>query len=196
MKKSTIILIVVLALLAVFGGMSCSKYNSMVKSQQAVETQWSNVETQYQRRADLIPNLVATVKGYATHEEQTLLKVTEQRAKVGTISLNVDSLNEETLARYTKAQNELSGALKSLISVAESYPDLKANENFMRFQDEYAGTENRIQTARRDYNEVAKSYNTQISMFPTNIFAGIFGFGKKPYFSAAEGAEQAPTVNF
>ncbi len=196
MKKSSIILIVILAIAVVFGGVACGKYNGMITGQQEVETQWSNVEAQYQRRADLIPNLVETVKGYASHESGTLQAVTEARAKVGTITLSVDSLNEQTLAKYTEAQNQLSGALKSLLSVTEAYPDLKANENFLRFQDEYAGTENRIQTARRDYNEVAKKYNTQIATFPNNIFASFFGFQKKPYFSAAEGAEQAPQVKF
>lgn len=196
MKKSTIIWTVIVVLLLVCCGTGCSKYNSMTRSLQEVESSWSNVETQYQRRADLIPNLEATVKGYAGHESQTLQAVTEARAKVGTITLNIDSLNEESLAKYTRAQNELSGALKSLLSVAEAYPDLKANENFMRFQDELAGTENRIQTARRDYNEVAKAYNTQISLFPDRLFAGFFGFDKKPYFQSAEGAEQAPKVSF
>lgn len=196
MKKLSIILIVILAIVVVFCGVGCSKYNGMVAGQQEVETQWSNVEAQYQRRADLIPNLVETVKGYASHETSTLQAVTEARAKVGTITLNIDSLDEQSLAKYTEAQNQLSGALKSLLSVTESYPDLKANENFLRFQDEYAGTENRIQTARRDYNEVAKKYNTQIATFPNTIFASIFGFHKKPYFSAAEGAEQAPQVKF
>lgn len=196
MKKLSIILIVILAIVVIFCGVGCSKYNGMVAGQQEVETQWSNVEAQYQRRADLIPNLVETVKGYASHETSTLQAVTEARAKVGTITLNIDSLDEQSLAKYTEAQNQLSGALKSLLSVTESYPDLKANENFLRFQDEYAGTENRIQTARRDYNEVAKKYNTQIATFPNTIFASIFGFHKKPYFSAAEGAEQAPQVKF
>lgn len=196
MKKSTIILVVIGVLLIICCGTGCSKYNSMTRSLQEVESSWSNVETQYQRRADLIPNLEATVKGYAGHESQTLQAVTEARAKVGTITLSIDSLNEESLAKYTRAQNELSGALKSLLSVAEAYPDLKANENFMRFQDELAGTENRIQTARRDYNDVAKAYNTQISLFPDRLFAGFFGFDKKPYFQSAEGAEQAPKVSF
>lgn len=196
MKKSTIVLIVIAALLAICCGAGCSKYNSMTRSLQEVESAWSNVETQYQRRADLIPNLESTVKGYTQHEAQTLQAVTEARAKVGTITLSVDSLNEQNLARYTQAQNELSGALKSLLSVAEAYPDLKANENFMRFQDELAGTENRIQTARRDYNEIAKTYNTQIALFPNNIFAGFFGFDKKPYFASAEGADKAYKVNF
>lgn len=196
MKKSSIILIVIAAIVVLLCGMGCSKYNSMTTSFQNVESAWSNVETQYQRRADLIPNLESTVKGYAAHESQTLQAVTEARAKAGSMTLSVDDLNDETLAQYTKAQNQLSGALKSLLAVSEAYPDLKANENFMRFQDELAGTENRIQTARRDYNETAREYNTQIALFPNNLFAGFFGFQKKPYFQSAEGAEQAPKVSF
>lgn len=197
MKKSLIIsAIVIIAIFMLFCGMGCSKYNSMTRQLQGVESAWSNVETQYQRRADLIPNLEATVKGYTQHESSTLQAVTEARAKVGTMSINIDDLDEATLKKYTEAQNELSGALKSLLAVSEAYPDLKANENFMRFQDELAGTENRIQTARRDYNEVAREYNTQVSLFPNNLFAGFFGFQKKPYFQSAEGSDQAPRMSF
>lgn len=197
MKKALLIIAVaIIACVVLFGGMGCSKYNSMTVKLQEVESAWSNVETQYQRRADLIPNLQATVKGYADHESQTLQAVTEARAKVGTMSINIDDLNEETLKKYAQAQNELSGALKSLLAVSEAYPELKANENFMRFQDELAGTENRIQTARRDYNEIAREYNTQVSIFPNTIFARFFGFQKKPYFQSAEGADQAPKVSF
>lgn len=191
-----IIGIVVVAILGLLCATGCSKYNSMVTMQNDVENAWSNVETQYQRRADLIPALMETVKGYAAHESNTLQAVTEARSKAGSINLTVDNLTEENLKKFSQAQNELAGAMKSLLAVSEAYPDLKANENFMKFQDEYAGTENRIQLARRDFNEVAKEYNTQISLFPNNIFAGIFGFTKKPYFSAAEGAEVAPTVKF
>lgn len=196
MKKSTIILIAVAALVLLLCGTGCSRYNSMVTLNQEVDNSWSNVETQYQRRADLIPNLVETVKGYAAHESNTLQAVTEARSKVASITLNADDLNEQTLAQYTKAQNQLAGAMKSILSVTEAYPELKANENFLRFQDEYAGTENRIQLARRDYNEVAKNYNVTISTFPNNIFASMFGFHKKPFFAATEGAENAPQVKF
>lgn len=174
MKKSVIVLLVVGVLLLLLCGTGCSKYNTMVTEQENVEQAWANVNTQYQRRADLIPNLVETVKGYATHESQTLQNVTEARAKVGTINLSVDSLDEASLQRYTQAQNQLSAALKSLLSVTEAYPDLKANENFMRFQDELAGTENRIQVARKDFNHAAQAYNTLIRRFPTNIFCLIF----------------------
>ena len=196
MKKSVIVLLVVGVLLLLLCGTGCSKYNTMVTEQENVEQAWANVNTQYQRRADLIPNLVETVKGYATHESQTLQNVTEARAKVGTINLSVDSLDEASLQRYTQAQNQLSAALKSLLSVTEAYPDLKANENFMRFQDELAGTENRIQVARKDFNHAAQAYNTLIRRFPTNIFASFFGFMVKPYFQASEGADIAPTVKF
>ena len=197
MKKTvTIVLVVILAAVVLFCGAGCSKYNSLTRSLQEVESSWSNVETQYQRRADLIPNLEATVKGYAQHESSTFEAVAEARAKAGSMTISVDDLNEQTLEKFQQAQNQLSGALKSLLAVSEAYPELKANENFMRFQDELAGTENRIQVARRDYNEVVRSYNTQMSLFPTNIFAGFFGFQKKPYFQSAAGAEQAPKVSF
>lgn len=196
MKKSTIIWIVVIVLIVVCCGTGCSKYNTMVDEQTKVEQAWSNVETQYQRRSDLIPNLVETVKGYSTHESQTLENVTAARARVGSVTISVDSLNEETMARFTKAQGELQSALKSLLSVTEAYPELKANENFMKLQDELAGTENRIQVARKDYNEVARNYNALVRRFPNNIFASFFDFQVKPYFSADEGAATAPTVKF
>lgn len=197
MKKALIIIaVVILGGLLLLCGAGCSKYNSMTRSFQEVESSWSNVETQYQRRADLIPNLESTVKGYAAHEKSTFEEVTEARAKAGSVNISIDQLDEQTLQKFQQAQNQLSGALKSLLAVSEAYPELKANENFMRFQDELAGTENRIQVARRDYNEVAREYNTQISLFPNNIFAGFFGFTKKPYFSAQEGADVAPKVSF
>lgn len=196
MKKSTIILIVVGVIVLFFCGTGCSKYNSMAKENEAVKTAWSNVETQYQRRMDLIANLQETVKGYAAHESETLEKVTEARAKAGSINISVDDLNEENLKKFTEAQNQLAGAMKSLLAVSESYPDLKANENFLKFQDELAGTENRIQTARTDFNKVAQNYNSMIVTFPNNIFASFFGFKERPYFSSAEGAEVAPRVSF
>lgn len=195
-KTTTIVLLVILAFVVLFCGVGCSKYNSLTALQQQVESSWSNVETQYQRRSDLIPNLEATVKGYAQHEASTFEAVTDARAKAGSISINVDDLSDQTLARFQQAQNQLSGALKSLLAVSEAYPELKANENFMRFQDELAGTENRIQVARRDYNEAAREFNTQVSLFPNSIFAGFFGFQKKPYFQADAAAAQAPKVSF
>lgn len=177
-------------------GLSSCNYNSLVDKQQSVDQSWAEVENQYQRRADLIPNLVAIVKGYAAHEQETFTKVTEARAKATSVNIDVNDLNEETLARFQEAQNELTGALKSLLAVTEAYPDLKANENFRDLQVQLEGTENRITTARGRYTESVKDYNTSIKKFPTNIYAGWFGFDPKPQFKAAAGAEQAPTVQF
>lgn len=174
---------------------SCN-YNSLVEKQQNVDQAWAQVENQYQRRADLIPNLVNTVKGYSTHEEETLTKVIEARAKATSVTINADDLTEENLARYQAAQNELSGALKSLLAVTEAYPDLKANENFLNLQAQLEGTENRISTERMRYTEVVRDYNTAIKKFPTTIYAGWFGFKEKPQFKAEAGAEKAPEVKF
>lgn len=174
---------------------SCN-YNSLVEQEQQVNQAWAQVENQYQRRADLIPNLVNTVKGYTTHEEETLTKVVEARAKATSITLNADNLDEETLAKYQQAQGELSGALKSLLAVTEAYPDLKANENFLNLQAQLEGTENRIATERKRYTEAVAEFNTSIKKFPTNIYAGWFGFKEKPQFKAEAGAEKAPEVKF
>lgn len=174
---------------------SCN-YNSLVEQEQQVNQAWAQVENQYQRRADLIPNLVNTVKGYTSHEEETLTKVVEARAKATSITLNADNLDEETLAKYQQAQGELSGALKSLLAVTEAYPDLKANENFLNLQAQLEGTENRIATERKRYTEAVAEFNTSIKKFPTNIYAGWFGFKEKPQFKAEAGAEKAPEVKF
>jgi len=174
---------------------SCN-YNSLVEKQQKVDQSWAEVENQYQRRADLIPNLVSTVKGYAAHESATFEKVTEARAKATSISIDAENLNEETLAKFQSAQNELTGALKSLLAVSEAYPDLKANENFKDLQVQLEGTENRVATARGRYTEAVKDYNTSIKKFPTVIYAGWFGFDAKPQFKAEAGAERAPEVKF
>ena len=195
-KPATIILLILVALLLLLGVGACNTYNKMVGLEETVDQSWGEVETQYQRRADLIPNLVNTVKGYATHESQTFEKVTEARAKSTSITLNVDDLTEENLAKYQKAQNELSSALKSLLAVTENYPDLKANKNFEDLQVQLEGTENRIATARTRYTEQVKDYNVAIRRFPANIFAGMFGFSTKPQFAAEEGASKAPTVEF
>lgn len=196
MKKIlTRIMSVIVALTAMSGLNSCN-YNSLVEKQQDVDQAWAQVENQYQRRADLIPNLVNTVKGYAAHESGTFEKVTEARAKVGSITINAEDLNEETLAKYQAAQNELSAALKSLLAVSEAYPDLKANENFLNLQSQLEGTENRISTERKRYTEAVREYNTAIKKFPTTIYAGWFGFTPKPQFKAEAGAEKAPEVNF
>lgn len=184
-----------MAVLALSSLTSCN-YNSLVDKQQTVDQAWAQVENQYQRRADLIPNLVNTVKGYSTHESETLQKVTEARAKATSITIDADNLNEETLAKFQQAQGELSQALKSLLAVTEAYPDLKANQNFMALQAQLEGTENRIATERRRYTEAVKDYNTSIKKFPTNIYAGWFGFEPKPQFKAEAGAEKAPEVKF
>lgn len=184
-----------LILLAVVPLTSCN-YNKLVEKQQDVDQAWAQVENQYQRRADLIPNLVNTVKGYSTHESETFEKVTLARAKATSVTIDANDLTEENLAKFQAAQNELSQALKSLLAVTEAYPDLKANENFMNLQTQLEGTENRITTARMRYTEAVKDYNTEIKKFPTTIYAGWFGFDAKPQFKAEEGAQRAPEVSF
>ncbi len=175
---------------------SCSYYNKPVTMQEKVDAAWAQVQNQYQRRADLIPNLVETVKGYAKHEQQTLESVMEARAKATQVTINPDKLDEASLKKYQAAQGEISSALSRLMAVAESYPNLKANQNFMELQAQLEGTENRIAVERRNFNEAAREYNTYIRRFPANIFAGIFGFEKKAYFEAEPGAEKAPEVKF
>lgn len=189
------IAVAVTTIIASFGLTSCN-YNELVEQQQDVDQAWAEVENQYQRRSDLIPNLVNTVKGYSKHESETLEKVTQARAQATSININADDLNEETLAKFQQAQDNLSGALKSMLAVAEAYPDLKANENFMNLQAQLEGTENRIAIARRNYTETVRDYNTEIKKFPTNIYAGWFGFKPKPQFAAVAGAEKAPEVSF
>lgn len=174
---------------------SCN-YNSLVEQQEGVDKAWSEVENQYQRRSDLIPNLVATVKGYAAHEENTLTAVVEARANASSVTIQAEELTDENLARFQQAQDALSQGIGRLMAVAEAYPDLKANENFQELQAQLEGTENRIAVARRNYNEAAQQYNAEIRKFPTLIYAGWFGFNKKPYFQAAAGADQAPVVEF
>ena len=194
MKKSTLIIIAIVAVVLVIFG--ASKYNGMVGKEEAVTTAWSNVETQYQRRADLIPNLVSTVKGYAAHEQNTLQGVVEARSKATQIKLDPTDLTEENLKKYQEAQGAVSSALGRLLMIQEQYPDLKANEQFSALQVQLEGTENRIAESRRVFNNTVQDYNTAIRRFPTNIFAGIMGFDKKAKFEAAEGAEKAPEVKF
>lgn len=184
------------AAIMMIGSLSSCNYNSLVEKQQTVDQKWAEVETQYQRRADLIPNLVNVVKGYAEHESQTLENVIAARAKATSITLSADQLTEENMAKFQKAQGDLSNALKSLLAVTESYPNLKANENFRDLQVQLEGTENRIATARTRYTEAVRDYNVAIKKFPTVIYAGWFGFNAKPQFTAEEGAEKAPTVEF
>lgn len=194
MKKVTIIAIV--AVVAIIAIWAISGYNSLVGMDENVSNQWANVETQYQRRADLIPNLVNTVKGYAAHEKETLEGVMAARSQATQIKVDPTDLTPEKLAEYQKAQGQLATALGRLLAITENYPDLKANQNFLELQAQLEGTENRINVARKNFNDAAKTYNTTIRRFPKNILAGMFGFDKRAYFEAAEGAEQAPQVQF
>lgn len=193
MKKSTLVLVAV-AVVAVLWGISA--YNGLVEQDESVSKAWSDVESQYQRRADLIPNLVNTVKGYAEHEENTFREITEARAKATSIQLDPTNLTPEQLKEFQEAQNEVGGALGKLIAVAENYPELKANENFRELQTQLEGTENRIQKSRSDFNEAVQAYNVAVRRFPKNILANIFGFAQKSNFKADEGAEKAPKVEF
>ncbi len=194
--KKTWIIITIIAVIAIAVIYSISSYNSLVSQDESVSTAWSNVENQYQRRADLIPNLVNTVKGYAAHEKETLDAVVSARSKATQATISIDNLTPEKLQAYQRAQGEIGAALGRLLAITENYPDLKANENFQALQAQLEGTENRISVERRKFNEIAKSYNTTIRRFPKNIIAGLFGFEKRPYFEAAEGSEKAPEVKF
>lgn len=196
MKKGCIGLVVLgVIALALFGWVK-NGYNGLVTDQESVETAWANVESQYQRRADLIPNLVETVKGYAKHEQETLEGVIEARANATKVTIDPTKMTPEDLQKYQAAQGDVTNALSRLIAVSESYPDLKANENFKDLQTQLEGTENRINKARNDFNEVAREYNTKRRTFPTNIIASVFNFGEKPYFQVQEGADKAPKVDF
>jgi LemA protein len=201
MKKGLIAglgcLAVIIIVVLVLGGMAYSTYNSLVREQQNVESSWAQVENVYQRRADLIPNLVATVKGYASHESETLEAVTASRAQVGSMRITPDVLNNQAeFNKFQQAQAGLSSALSRLMVVVERYPDLKANQNFLELQNQLEGSENRIAQERRHFNEAAQTYNTKVMQFPGNIFARMFGFQKKAYFQSAAGSEKAPVVNF
>lgn len=196
MKKSLWILLIVVILVVVIYSFFSGTYNSMVEKGNEAQKAWANVESQYQRRADLIPNLVNTVKGYATHEQQTLEGVVEARSKATQTTIAFDQLNDQNLAKYQQSQGQITQALGKLMAISESYPDLKANQNFLALQDDLSGTENRIAVARMDYNTAVQSYNTFIQKFPTNILAGMFGFTVKSLFAAEAGAEKAPTVEF
>ena len=193
MKKSIIIIIAVVAVIVIW---AVSMYNGLVTMDESVNSEWANVETQYQRRADLIPNLVNTVKGYASHEKETLEGVVEARSKATQMQVNANDLTPEKLAEYQKAQGAVTSALGKLLAITENYPDLKANQNFLELQAQLEGTENRINVARTNFNNAAQAYNTAIRRFPKSLFASMFGFDKHAYFEAAEGTETAPTVSF
>lgn len=188
--------LILLGLAAVLVFSMCGAYNNAVSKDENVKKAWSQVENQYQRRADLIPNLVNTVKGYADFEKGALTAVIEARSKATSVTIDPTKLNESNIQQFQQAQDGLSSALSRLMVVVEKYPDLKANQNFMDLQAQLEGTENRIATERRNFNQTAQDYNTQIRRFPSNIFAGLFGFDKKAYFQAEAGAEKAPEVKF
>jgi len=187
-----VLIVVALALIA----WGVSIYNGLVNEQENVEKAWGNVENVYQRRADLIPNLVETVKGYAKHEQETLEGVIEARANATSIKIDPSNMTPEDLQKYQAAQGDVTNALSRLIAVSEAYPDLKANQNFLELQNQLEGSENRIAVERNKFNEAAQTYNTKRRTFPTSLIASIFGFGDKPYFQAQEGADKAPKVDF
>lgn len=192
-NKGLIITVVVIVLVALWG---ISSYNGLVSMDENVSNQWANVETQYQRRSDLIPNLVNTVKGYAKHESQTLEAVMAARSQATQVKIDPSNCTPQQLAAYQKAQGDVTTALGKLLAITENYPDLKANQNFLELQSQLEGTENRINVARKDFNDTAKKYNTSLRRFPRNIIASMFGFEKRNYFEAEAGAEKAPKVEF
>ena len=192
-NKGLIITVVVIALVAIWG---ISSYNGLVSMDENVSNQWANVETQYQRRSDLIPNLVNTVKGYAKHESETLESVMAARSQATQVKIDPSNCTPQQLAAYQKAQGDVTTALGKLLAITENYPDLKANQNFLELQSHLEGTENRINVARKDFNDTAKKYNTSLRRFPRNIIASMFGFEKRAYFEAEAGAEKAPKVEF
>ena len=197
MKEKTLIIlgIVILVVIILYRSFAGS-YNKMVETELEVKEQWANVENVYQRRADLIPNLVNTVKGYATHEKETFTAVIEARAKATSVNIDANNLNANNFAQFQQAQSGLSGALSKLMVVMERYPDLKANQNFLDLQAQLEGTENRIAVERRKFNETVKIYNKTVLGFPNAIFANIYGFEEKDFFKAEETAKTAPKVEF
>lgn len=195
-KKSWIIIAVIILLVIIMYTSIKGTYNKMVIMDESVSSQWAQVENVYQRRADLIPNLVATVKGYAEHERETFEAVTQARSKATGVSIDPTNLNEATMQQFQAAQDQLSSALSRLLVVVEKYPDLKANQNFLDLQTQLERTENRISVERMNFNAKAQEYNAYIRSFPKNLYASLFGFEKKAYFKAQEGAEKAPEVKF
>lgn len=196
MNSKNLILIIVLAVLVLFGFRACSGYNSMVSLDENVKNKWANVQSDYQRRADLIPNLVNTVKGAANFEQETLTRVIEARSKATSVQIDPSNITPEKLAEYQQAQAGVSSALGRLLAVVENYPDLKANQNFRDLQAQLEGTENRIKVSRNDFNAAVQEYNSSVRRFPNNIFANMFGFSVKQGFQAEAGAETAPKVEF
>ncbi len=189
-------LLIVLGLVLILGVWGCSGYNGLVKQDEVVKKSWNNVNTEYQKRSDLVGNLVNTVKGAANFEQTTLTKLVEARAKATSINLTADQLTPENIAKFQQAQGEMSGALSRLLAVVENYPDLKATQNFQMLQGQLEGIENDVRNSRRGFNEAINTYNTKVRSFPMNIFSGMFGFKVKEGFKADEGAENAPKVEF
>lgn len=196
MKKTLIVVGILLIVVLVGYNFFVSRYNQMVTLDEDVNTAWAQVETQYQRRYDLIPNLVNTVKGFAEQEREVLVGVTEARAKASSIQIDPANLTEESMQQFSQAQSQLNGALSRLLVTVERYPDLKSNQNFLELQAQLEGTENRISVERNRFNETAKAYNTYIRRFPTSMLAGMYGFERKPLFQADEEAQTAPKVEF
>ncbi|HEX6181084.1 MAG TPA: LemA family protein [Chitinophagaceae bacterium] len=196
MKGRNIVLIVIIALILIVGGCGCSGYNNLVSQDETVKKAWANVETDYQNRNDLVGNLVETVKGAANFERTTLTEVINARARATSVNISADSLTPENIQKFQNAQAQLTGALSRLLVSVERYPELKANQNFLQLQGQLEGIENGIRNSRKTFNDAVNTYNVQVRRFPTNIFAGIFGFRQKQPFAAEEGAEKAPKVQF
>lgn len=196
MKSSYLVIIVVVAFILILGGCGCNGYNKLVNLDENVKNKWNNVQSDYQRRADLIPNLVSTVKGAANFEQTTLTQVIEARAKATAVNINADNLTPEKVQEFQQAQGQLGGALNKLLVVAEQYPQLQATQNFRDLQTQLEGTENRIKVSRNDFNAAVQDYNATARRFPNNIFAGMFGFKVKQGFTADAGSEKAPKVQF
>lgn len=196
MKGRNITLIIILLIVLILGGCGCSGYNNLVKQDETVKKAWNNVQSDYQQRADLVPNLVNTVKGAANFEQTTLTQVVEARAKATSVNINADNLTPEKIQEFQQAQNQLGGALGRLLATVEAYPDLKANQNFLQLQGQLEGIENGIRNSRNTFNAAVNEYNVQVRSFPTNIFAGMFGFRAKEGFQADPGSQKAPKVQF
>lgn len=196
MKSRNVVLIVIVAAILILGGCGCGGYNKMVGLDEEVKAKWANVQSDYQRRSDLIPNLVATVKGAANFEQETLTRVIEARAKATSVNISPENLSPENIQRFQQVQGELSGALSRLLVVSEQYPQLQATQNFRDLQTQIEGTENRIKVSRNDFNSAVQSYNSSVRSFPNNIFAGMFGFSRKEGFAADPGSQNAPQVDF
>jgi LemA protein len=196
MKSRNLVIIVVVAFILILGGCGCNGYNKMVNLDENVKAKWNNVQSDYQRRSDLIPNLVSTVKGAANFEQTTLTNVIEARAKATSVNINADNLTPEKMQQFQQAQGQLGGALSRLLVVAEQYPQLQATQSFRDLQAQLEGTENRIKVSRNDFNSSVQEYNSVVRRFPNNIYSGMFGFKVKDGFKADTGAEKAPKVQF